>query len=207
MAARPGGVRGDDMESGVVDPLRDPTRGPVVGRRPKVAAGDGDGDGRGRERAEQVPAQPIGDGVGGGEAGCGTVGVGQERVAARGRREGSLRAAEHDHHIDVEPDGAREGADRDAVADAALAAGRVVELGLERRPELAPGDRLGRPGRGGGGGRVRGSVPPTRGTRVRRVVRGSGARSIGRAGRRTRPPSPTSAPWPPGARDRSATRR
>ena len=59
-----------------------------------------------------------------GKPGVGALGVAEQRVARRPRRQRALGRAEHDRHVDVEADRARQRADRDAVADPTDATGR-----------------------------------------------------------------------------------
>ena len=84
--------------------------------------------------------QPPCVGIGGGKPGVGALGVGEQRVARRPRRQRALSRAEHDRHVDVEADRSRQRRHRDTVADPTDATGHRIEFALQRRPEPMSGD-------------------------------------------------------------------
>ena len=119
------------------------------------------------------------------------LGVAEQRIDGRRRRQQPVGCAEHDDEVDVEAGRAGQRADVDAVADLAVAGRGDLELGDERGPELGAGDR--RPPSASRWPR-RSSTRcvcshAVRSAPVEAIERRRG-RTSGRAGRATSPPTP-----------------
>ena len=146
---QPGGERSDrPCMSGCCQCQRgDPPRGLTQRSRTQIAAGtQQDGSLSSGERRPQLTLLLGGKiGVDGQRTiGEGTVSVTQEGLGRWGSRQQALAGADNDQQIEGLPDGERQGPDVNSDTDAANAARRTVELGLQRVSEHGASDRRGK---------------------------------------------------------------